>query len=109
MNSITATAQAPSSIPVQDAWDLVTLLEIHNLLMDTHLKETTNIDRAKFANYFKTVDYLVKRDGNAAVYYKAAAELKSWGGKYQEAKELFEEAIPLLRAETPASWRHGQA
>jgi len=92
---------------MKDAWDLVTLLEIHNLLMDTHLKETTNIDRAKFANYFKTVDYLVKRvrkdlpqDGNAAVYYKAAAELKSWGGKYQEAKELFEEAIPLLRAET---------
>ncbi|CAJ1342065.1 unnamed protein product [Effrenium voratum] len=92
---------------MKDAWDLVTLLEIHNLLMDTHLKEATNIDRSKFAQYFKTAEYVVKRvkkelpqDGNAAVYYKAAAELKSWGGRYQEAKELFDVAIPLLKAET---------
>ncbi|CAK9021155.1 Kinesin light chain 2 (KLC 2) [Durusdinium trenchii] len=92
---------------MKDAWDLVTLLEVHNLLMDTHLKETANIDRAKFADYFATVEYVVGRvrkelpqDGNAAVYYKAAAELKSWGGRYKEAKELFDVAIPLLKAET---------
>lgn len=92
---------------MKDAWDLVTLLEVHNLLMDTHLKETANIDRAKFADYFATTDYVVGRvrkelpqDGNAAVYYKAAAELKSWGGRYTEAKELFDVAIPLLKAET---------
>mmetsp|Transcript_18934 Transcript_18934/g.30715 ORF Transcript_18934/g.30715 Transcript_18934/m.30715 type:complete len:933 (+) Transcript_18934:48-2846(+) len=91
---------------MKDAWDLVVLLEIHNLLMDTHLKETTQIDRARFADYFKTAEYLVHRvkrelpqDGNAAVYYKAAAEMKAWGGKYQEAKALFEMAIPLLKAE----------
>lgn len=92
---------------MKDAWDLVTLLEIHNLLMDTHLKETANIERTKFKEYFKTVEYIVHRvkrelpqDGNAAVYYKAAAELKSWGGQYTEAKELFEMAIPLLKKET---------
>jgi len=92
---------------MKDAWDLVTLLEVHNLLMDTHLKDTTNIDRSKFADYMATVNYVVGRvkkelpqDGNAAVYYKAAAELKSWGGRYTEAKELFDVAIPLLKAET---------
>lgn len=92
---------------MKDAWDLVVLLEIHNLLMDTHLKETTSIDRQKFTDYFKTAEYLVHRvkrelpqDGNAAVYYKAAAEMKAWGGRYQEAKDLFQMAIPLLKAET---------
>mmetsp|Transcript_35591 Transcript_35591/g.83186 ORF Transcript_35591/g.83186 Transcript_35591/m.83186 type:complete len:972 (+) Transcript_35591:110-3025(+) len=91
---------------MKDAWDLVTILEIHNLLMDTHLKEVDNIQRARFADYFPTVEYVIKRvrselpqDGNAAVYYKAAAELKAWGGKYAEAQDLFEEAVPLLRAE----------
>jgi len=92
---------------MKDAWDLVTLLEIHNLLMDTHVKETDYIDRSKFEGYFKTVQYVVNRvknekpqDGNAAVYYKAAGELKTWGGKYEEGKELFCMAIPLFEAET---------
>lgn len=91
----------------KDAWDLVTLLEIHNVLMDSHLKETQNIERHKFVDYFKTVEYIVHRvkrelpqDGNAAVYYKAAGELKAWGGSYEEAKALFDVAIPLLHAET---------
>lgn len=91
---------------MKDAWDLVTLLEIHNLLMDTHLKETEQIERVKFADYFKTSEFVVNRvkkelpqDGNAAVYYKAAGEMKAWGGRYAEAKLLFELAIPLLRAE----------
>mmetsp|Transcript_61372 Transcript_61372/g.121481 ORF Transcript_61372/g.121481 Transcript_61372/m.121481 type:complete len:956 (+) Transcript_61372:92-2959(+) len=91
----------------KDAWDLVTLLEIHNMLMDTHLKETDHIERSRFQDYFKTVEYLAARvkrelpqDGNAAVYYKAAAELKAWGGRYEEAKELFNMAIPLFRTET---------
>jgi len=91
---------------MKDAWDLVTLLEIHNLLMDTHLKETQNIERAKFTEYFATCEYIVHRvkrelpqDGNAAVYYKAAGELKAWGGAYTQARELFDIAIPLLKAE----------
>jgi len=91
----------------KDAWDLVTLLEIHNLLMDTHLKETDHIERSKFAEYFQIAEYIVHRvkrelpqDGNAAVYYKAAAEMKAWGGRYAEAKELFQLALPLLKAET---------
>ncbi|CAE7944849.1 unnamed protein product, partial [Symbiodinium sp. KB8] len=37
-------------------------------------------------------------DGNAAVYYKAAAELKSWGGKYQEAKECGQQAETAARS-----------
>lgn len=92
---------------MKDAWDLVTILEVHNLLMDTHLKETTAIQREKFADYFDVVNKVTDRvkkeltqDGNAAVYYKAAAELKAWGGEYGEAKALFNVAIPLLKTET---------
>merc|ERR1719272_1571486 len=91
---------------MKDAWDLVTLLEIHNLLMDTHLKETQNIEHAKFVDYFKTAEYIVHRvkrelpqDGNVAVYYKAAGEMKAWGGMYEEAQKLFTEAIGLLKVE----------
>lgn len=91
---------------MKDAWDLVTLLEIHNLLMDTHLKETTSIDRSRFHLHFKTSEYVVNRvrkdlpqDGNAAVYYKAAAELLAWGGKYAAAKALFNDALPLFECE----------
>merc|ERR1719343_1995852 len=74
--------------------------------MDTHLKEVENINRTKFKDYFPTVEYVVDRvrknlpqDGNAAVYYKAAGELKAWGGKYAEAKELLSSAIPLFQRE----------
>jgi len=91
---------------MKDAFDLITVLEIHNILMDTHLKETENIQRGKFKDYFKVVDYTIGRvrkltqDGNAAVYYKAGAELLAWGGRYQEAKALFDESIVLLTVET---------
>jgi len=91
---------------MKDAWELVPILEIHNLLMDTHLKETDQIERDRFKDYFKVVDYVCGRvnnlpqDGNAAVYYKAAAELKAWGGEYVKAKSLFDVAIPLFLAET---------
>jgi len=91
---------------MKDAWELVPLLEIHNLLMDTHLKETDRIERSKFDQYYKTVDYICGRvrkelpqDGNAAVYFKAAGELKAWGACYTEAKALFDEAIPLFMKE----------
>eukprot|EP00929_Paragymnodinium_shiwhaense_P084169 TRINITY_DN44995_c0_g1_i1.p1 TRINITY_DN44995_c0_g1~~TRINITY_DN44995_c0_g1_i1.p1 ORF type:complete len:984 (+),score=329.16 TRINITY_DN44995_c0_g1_i1:118-3069(+) len=101
-----ATKRAYEIESMKDAWDLVTLLEIHNLLMDTHLKETDNITRSKFKDYFKTVDFVLGRvrkelpqDGNAAVYYKAAGELFAWGGEYERGKALFNEAVPLLQAE----------
>merc|ERR1719221_2399676 len=74
--------------------------------MDTHLKETDHIERSKFADYFKTAEYVTSRvrkelpqDDNAGVYYKAAAELKAWGGRYEESKLLFNEAIPLFERE----------
>jgi len=101
-----ALARAYELEAMKDAWDLVTLLEIHNMLMDTHLKATSNINRAKFAEFFKTSDFIANRvrktlpqDGNAAVYYKAAGELRAWGGRYQEAKDYFNEAIPLFENE----------
>lgn len=93
---------------MKDAWDLVSLLEIHNLLMDTHLKETDHIGRDSFQEYFGIVEYVTGRvetlpqDGNAAVYYKAAAELKAWGGRYEEAKALFNKALPLFELEQSA-------
>lgn len=101
-----ALARAYELEAMKDAWDLVTLLEIHNTLMDTHLKETANIDRSRFADCFRTSDFIAERvrrslpqDGNAAVYYKAAGELRAWGGQYQEAKDYFNEAIPLFENE----------
>mmetsp|Transcript_79613 Transcript_79613/g.165369 ORF Transcript_79613/g.165369 Transcript_79613/m.165369 type:complete len:941 (-) Transcript_79613:78-2900(-) len=101
-----ALARAYELEAMKDAWDLVVLLEIHNLLMDTHLKEIANINRTKFQEYFKIVDFVVGRvrkdlpqDGNAAVYYKAAGELKAWGGNYNAAKDLLNKAIPLFREE----------
>eukprot|EP00400_MALV-I_sp_L67-5_P000292 gene292-1057_t len=89
----------------KDAFNLLSILEIHNALMDTHLKDKDNIDRRQFDSYFPIAEYTVSRvkelpqDGNAAVYYKAAAELFCWGGSYQRAFELFEEAIGLLEVE----------
>ena len=89
----------------KDAFNLLSILEIHNLLMDTHLKDKDKIDRSSFEPYFDIAEYTIKRvrdlpqDGNAAVYYKAAAELFCWGGNYQRAFELFEEAIGMLKIE----------
>merc|ERR1719379_1774443 len=92
---------------IKDAFNLTTVLEIHQMLMDTHLKDCDGgVDRSKIGAHQAVVEIAMKRvrgmpqDGNAAVYYKAAAELYSWAGMYTTAVPLFNEAIELLKVET---------
>jgi tetratricopeptide (TPR) repeat protein len=92
---------------IKDAFNLTTVLEIHQLLMDTHLKDCDGgVDRSKMGAHQAVIEIAMKRvrdmpqDGNAAVYYKAAAELYSWAGMYTTAVPLFNEAIELLKVET---------
>lgn len=91
---------------IKDAFDLVKVLEIHNLIMDTHLKDTASIDRKYFKAYFSIAMSTVERvrkitpqDGNAAVYYKVVGELHAWGGSYEVGKKLILEAVELLAVE----------
>ena len=78
------------------------MLEIHNVVMDTFLKDAPNgaIDRVGFGAFLEVVATAEKRilaecvqDGNAACYYKAAAELRTWGGAYAEAVPTFNLAV----------------
>jgi len=91
---------------IKDAFDMLKVLEIHNLIMDTHLKKTKQIQRHYFKVYCPIAIRTTKRvreqlvqDGNAAVYYKAVGELHMWAGDYAVAEELVNEALGLLRVE----------
>jgi len=98
---------------MKDAFSLITVLEIHNLLMDTYLKDTTEIVRGPIKNHFPIVDAGLARvrkdlqlDGNTAVYLKAVAELRAWGADYSGARSLFQEAIEIFAAEETTDCRH---
>jgi hypothetical protein len=74
---------------MKDAFTIVGVLEIHNTVMDTFLKDNPAIDRVGFAAFLGVVTVAKERvekecvqDGNAACYYKAAAELRAWAGSY---------------------------
>jgi tetratricopeptide (TPR) repeat protein len=91
---------------MKDAFTIVGVLEIHNMLMDTFLKDNPAIDRQGFGAFLKVVTVAEKRvmkecvqDGNAACYYKAAAELRAWAGSYDNAIPTFERAIELFHGE----------
>ena len=94
---------------IKDAFTIVGVLEIHNVVMDTFLKDAPNgtIDRVGFGAFLEVVATAEKRilaecvqDGNAACYYKAAAELRTWGGAYAEAVPTFNLAVKLFNEET---------
>jgi len=92
---------------LQNPLDLAPILEIHGLLMDTHLKDTDQVDRTRFQEYFATSDVVLARvqkeldqDIHAAVYYKLAAELRTWGGQYEDGEHFFKIALSLLEKET---------
>jgi len=91
---------------IKDAFDMLKVLEIHNLIMDTHLKKTKQIVRNEFKMYcpvaIRTTERVrsqTKQDGNAAVYYKAVGELHMWAGDYTTAETLILEALGLLKVE----------
>lgn len=91
---------------IKDAMDLVTILEIHNLLVETHLKSNKGLDRKAFRAYFQVVQAVAHRvrnemvqDGNAGAYYKTAGELLVLGDDCQEGTKLLTEAVELIQKE----------
>lgn len=91
---------------MKDAFDLVKVLEIHNTIMDTHLKDVTSVERKYFRAYFGIASSTLERvkkiepqDGNVGVYYKAVGELYTWGGEYAIAMEHLMKALELLSVE----------
>jgi len=91
---------------IKDAFDLVPILEIHNKLVDSHLK-TTGLNRKAFKNYFGVIGQVVERvrrefkqDGNAGAYYKSAGEMYVLGDVCHKGRPLLQEAIRLFRIET---------
>jgi hypothetical protein len=72
---------------IKDHVEIMALMEVHNMLIDTHIKGASGIDRNEFKQYKTIVELAyanVKRslaqDGNAAVYYKLAGEMYLWMG-----------------------------
>merc|ERR1712107_30256 len=91
---------------IKDAFDLVTILEIHNRLVETHVGGG-GLDRHGFRQHFAVVNKVLERvrgemvqDGNAAVYYKAAGEMFILGDDCARGKPLLVEAVKLLAVET---------
>lgn len=90
---------------IKDAMDLVTILEIHNLLVETLIKGK-GLDRKAFRTYFEVVRGVVKRvrsemqqDGNAGAYYKTAGEMFVLGDDCDEGSQLLIEAHGLIEME----------
>eukprot|EP00928_Gymnodinium_smaydae_P038879 TRINITY_DN26702_c0_g1_i1.p1 TRINITY_DN26702_c0_g1~~TRINITY_DN26702_c0_g1_i1.p1 ORF type:complete len:499 (+),score=126.88 TRINITY_DN26702_c0_g1_i1:93-1589(+) len=91
---------------IKDAFDLVTIIEIHNRLVQTHLQDKAGLDRSAFRSYFDVVSAVVARvrvdlpqDGNAGAYYKVAGELFVLGGDCEQGKPLLNEAADLFAGE----------
>ncbi|KAF4670764.1 hypothetical protein FOZ61_008780 [Perkinsus olseni] len=66
----------------KDAVDIRVLMEVHNELVETHTEGIEKVNRLAFRKYIPIVEVATKniqenvvQDGNAAVYYKLAAEL----------------------------------
>lgn len=94
----------------KDAFDLLSIMEVHNLLVNAHMESIKlggPLDRKAFASYEVQIDVTLKRvramkqDGNAGAYYKVAGELRAFGENYAGATQLLSEAIDLFKGETP--------
>jgi len=92
---------------LKDALDLLEVLQLHNQLVDTHLRSADGLDRSAFPQYFEAagrvasrVKQEMKQDGNAGAYYKAAGELYVLGGSCAAGRPLLSDAVALFRDET---------
>jgi len=92
----------------KDAFDLLSVMEVHNLLFGAHMalvRTGGELDRSAFRSYMPTVDIALgrvramKQDANAGAYYKVAGELKAFAEEYAGAAKLLGEAEALFRAE----------
>merc|ERR1712083_845051 len=95
----------------KDAFDLLSVMEVHNALFSSHVnaKEAGGINRAAFKDYMKTVDMALERvrqmhqDGNTGAYYKVAGEFKAFAEEYGAAADLLANAIELFKGEADQS------
>lgn len=97
---------------IKDAFDLVSILEIHNTLVETHLGGG-GLDRKAFGRYFEVAASTAARvkrdlpqDGNAGAYYKAAGELFVLGGDCARGRPLLVTAAELFAGETVVDTTH---
>lgn len=91
---------------IKDALDLVEVMDIHNQLVDTHVR-AGSLDRMAFRKYFAVVEQVLlrvrkemKQDGNAGAYYKIAGEMYALGSSCSMGKPLLAEAKHLFSVET---------
>merc|ERR1711985_156978 len=90
-----------------DSFDIMAILEIHNRLVETHLKKPKELDRTAFKKYFTVVEDVVKRvevemvqDANAGAYYKTAGELFVLGNSCDLALPMLQRAHDLISTAT---------
>eukprot|EP00927_Polykrikos_kofoidii_P021268 TRINITY_DN20184_c0_g2_i1.p1 TRINITY_DN20184_c0_g2~~TRINITY_DN20184_c0_g2_i1.p1 ORF type:complete len:416 (-),score=86.59 TRINITY_DN20184_c0_g2_i1:18-1265(-) len=92
----------------KDAFDLVSLMQVHNELVSAHMAGIEGLDRSAFRSYFPTIDTVLKRvrempqDANAGAYYKVAGEMRAFGEDYAGSSALLGEAIMLFELEEVA-------
>lgn len=92
----------------KDAFDLLSVMEVHNLLFGVHMamvKMGKPLDRDAFRKYLPTVQLALtrvramKQDANAGAYYKVAGELMAFAEDYPAAGALLGEAMELFATE----------
>merc|ERR1712039_118730 len=91
-----------------DAFDLLAVMEVHNLLFTANMqkrKDGDGLDRAAFKAYIPCLDIALRRvrameqDANAGAYYKVAGEMFAFAEEYATAAQLLGEAVRLFGAE----------
>lgn len=92
----------------KDAFDLLTMMEVHNSLVGAHMaaiRGGAELDRAAFKTYMPIVELTLKRvraltqDANAGAYYKVSGEMRAFAEDYAGASQLLGEAIELFNTE----------
>lgn len=92
----------------KDAFDLLSIMEVHNLLFGAHMETVKHgrpLDRASFRSYLPTVGIALRRvrnmqqDANAGAYYKVAGEFAAFAEDYAQASGLLNEALDLFNIE----------
>ncbi|CAK9012503.1 Inorganic diphosphatase [Durusdinium trenchii] len=92
----------------KDAFDLLSIMEVHSLLFGAHMemvKLGRPLNRASFRSYLPTVEIALQRvrnmpqDANAGAYYKVAGEFAAFAEDYLQASGLLKEALDLFKTE----------
>jgi len=96
----------------KDAFDLLSVMEVHNSLFSSHLNASQaggGLNRPAFGTYMPTVDMALERvrqmpqDANAGAYFKVAGEFKAFATDFAGATVLLGKAIELFETEQDKS------